>query len=72
MAEYNNARRAAVLRSLIDALTRASPGGGKPIEFYSRDALRYVESLESRISLKDPIPFYKGKRTKASSSAVRN
>ncbi|OQR69833.1 conserved oligomeric Golgi complex subunit 6-like [Tropilaelaps mercedesae] len=45
LTEYANARRAAVLRSLIDALTRATPGGGRPIEFYSRDALRYIGDI---------------------------
>lgn len=45
LAEYANARRAAVLRSFIDALTRTTPGGGKPIEFYSRDALRYIGDI---------------------------
>ncbi|XP_064457671.1 conserved oligomeric Golgi complex subunit 6-like [Ornithodoros turicata] len=44
--ECSNARRASVVRNFIDALTRGGPGGNpRPIEVYSRDALRYVGDM---------------------------
>ncbi|UYV83028.1 COG6 [Cordylochernes scorpioides] len=44
--ECANARRAAVVRSFIDALTRGGPGGMPcPIELHSHDPLRYVGDM---------------------------
>lgn len=44
--EYANARRAAVVRSFIDALTRGGTGGTpRPIETHSHDPLRYVGDM---------------------------
>lgn len=44
--EYANARRAAVVRSFIDALTRGGTGGTpRPIELHSHDPLRYVGDM---------------------------
>ncbi|XP_054707381.1 conserved oligomeric Golgi complex subunit 6-like [Uloborus diversus] len=44
--EYSNARRAAVVRSFIDALTRGGSGGTpRPIEMHSHDPLRYVGDM---------------------------
>ncbi|KAK7102644.1 conserved oligomeric Golgi complex subunit 6-like [Littorina saxatilis] len=40
--EYGTARRSAVVRGFIDALTRGGPGGTpRPIELHSHDPLRY-------------------------------
>ncbi|KFM60114.1 Conserved oligomeric Golgi complex subunit 6, partial [Stegodyphus mimosarum] len=44
--EYANARRAAVVRSFIDALTRGGSGGTpRPIEMHSHDPLRYIGDM---------------------------
>ncbi|XP_060599820.1 conserved oligomeric Golgi complex subunit 6-like isoform X2 [Ruditapes philippinarum] len=44
--EYGTARRTAVVRGLIDALTRGGPGGTpRPIELHSHDPLRYVGDM---------------------------
>src|SRR6218665_1622623 len=44
--EFSNARRAAVVRSFIDALTRGGPGGTpRPIELHSHDPLRYLGDM---------------------------
>ncbi|XP_067127837.1 conserved oligomeric Golgi complex subunit 6 [Centruroides vittatus] len=44
--EYANARRAAIVRGFIDALTRGGPGGmPRPIELHSHDPLRYVGDM---------------------------
>ncbi|XP_015930993.1 conserved oligomeric Golgi complex subunit 6 [Parasteatoda tepidariorum] len=44
--EYATARRAAVVRSFIDALTRGGVSGTpKPIEMHSHDPLRYVGDM---------------------------
>ncbi|KAL3852068.1 hypothetical protein ACJMK2_015756 [Sinanodonta woodiana] len=44
--EFGTARRTAVVRGLIDALTRGGPGGTpRPIELYSHDPLRYVGDM---------------------------
>ncbi|GAB6028326.1 Golgi transport complex subunit 6 [Chamberlinius hualienensis] len=44
--EFGAARRAAVVRSFIDALTRGGPGGNpRPIELHSHDPLRYVGDM---------------------------
>lgn len=44
--EYANARRAAVVRGFIDALTRGGAGGTpRPIELHSDDPLRYIGDM---------------------------
>nr|XP_006010269.2 PREDICTED: conserved oligomeric Golgi complex subunit 6 [Latimeria chalumnae] len=44
--EFGTARRNAVVRGFIDALTRGGPGGTpRPIEMYSHDPLRYVGDM---------------------------
>lgn len=44
--EYSTARRAAVVRGFIDALTRGGPGGTpRPIELHSHDPLRYTGDM---------------------------
>lgn len=41
--EFGTARRSAVVRGFIDALTRGGPGGTpRPIEMHSHDPLRYI------------------------------
>lgn len=43
--EFGTARRCAVVRGFIDALTRGGPGGTpRPIEMHSHDPLRYIYS----------------------------
>ncbi|XP_071798111.1 conserved oligomeric Golgi complex subunit 6-like isoform X2 [Asterias amurensis] len=44
--EYGTARRTAVVRGFIDALTRGGPGGTpRPIELHCHDPLRYVGDM---------------------------
>ncbi|KAH3820573.1 hypothetical protein DPMN_122317 [Dreissena polymorpha] len=44
--EFGTARRTAVVRGMIDALTRGGPGGTpRPIELHSHDPLRYVGDM---------------------------
>lgn len=44
--EFSTARRAAVVRAFIDALTRGGPGrGARPIELHSHDPMRYVGDM---------------------------
>lgn len=44
--EYGTARRTAVVRCFIDALTRGGPGGTpRPIELHSHDPVRYVGDM---------------------------
>ncbi|KAH9514306.1 Golgi transport complex subunit 6 [Bulinus truncatus] len=44
--EFGKARRSAVVRGFIDALTRGGPGGTpRPIELHSHDPLRYVGDM---------------------------
>ncbi|XP_077987894.1 conserved oligomeric Golgi complex subunit 6-like [Glandiceps talaboti] len=44
--EFGTARRTAVVRGFIDALTRGGPGGTpRPIELHSHDPLRYVGDM---------------------------
>ncbi|KAJ7341519.1 hypothetical protein JRQ81_005712 [Phrynocephalus forsythii] len=44
--EFATARRSAVVRGFIDALTRGGPGGTpRPIEMHSHDPLRYVGDM---------------------------
>ncbi|XP_033746599.1 conserved oligomeric Golgi complex subunit 6-like [Pecten maximus] len=44
--EFGTARRTAVVRGLIDALTRGGPGGmPRPIELHSHDPTRYVGDM---------------------------
>ncbi|CAL8349008.1 unnamed protein product [Arctogadus glacialis] len=44
--EFGTARRAAVVRGFIDALTRGGPGGTpRPIEMHSHDPMRYVGDM---------------------------
>ncbi|XP_076448028.1 conserved oligomeric Golgi complex subunit 6-like [Babylonia areolata] len=44
--EYGTARRSAVVRGFIDALTRGGPGGTpRPIELHSHDPLRYTGDM---------------------------
>ncbi|XP_050411932.1 conserved oligomeric Golgi complex subunit 6 [Patella vulgata] len=44
--EFGTARRSAVVRGFIDALTRGGPGGTpRPIELHSHDPLRYVGDM---------------------------
>ncbi len=44
--EYGTARRNAIVRGFIDALTRGGPGGmPRPIELSSHDPLRYVGDM---------------------------
>nr|XP_057936239.1 conserved oligomeric Golgi complex subunit 6 isoform X1 [Doryrhamphus excisus] len=44
--EFGTARRNAVVRGFIDALTRGGPGGTpRPIEMHSHDPLRYVGDM---------------------------
>ncbi|XP_005736030.1 conserved oligomeric Golgi complex subunit 6 isoform X1 [Pundamilia nyererei] len=44
--EFGTARRCAVVRGFIDALTRGGPGGTpRPIEMHSHDPLRYVGDM---------------------------
>lgn len=46
MDEYGTARRNAIVRGFIDALTRGGPGGTpRPIELSSHDPLRYVGDM---------------------------
>ncbi|PVD24289.1 hypothetical protein C0Q70_14760 [Pomacea canaliculata] len=46
MDEYGTARRSAVVRGFIDALTRGGPGGTpRPIELHSHDPLRYTGDM---------------------------
>uniref|UniRef100_A0A8C5LRM5 Conserved oligomeric Golgi complex subunit 6 n=1 Tax=Leptobrachium leishanense TaxID=445787 RepID=A0A8C5LRM5_9ANUR len=46
MDEFGTARRSAVVRGFIDALTRGGPGGTpRPIEMHSHDPLRYVGDM---------------------------
>lgn len=41
--EFGTARRSAVVRGFIDALTRGGPGGTpRPIEMHSHDPMRYI------------------------------
>uniref|UniRef100_A0A8C4RY16 Component of oligomeric golgi complex 6 n=1 Tax=Erpetoichthys calabaricus TaxID=27687 RepID=A0A8C4RY16_ERPCA len=44
--EFGTARRCAVVRGFIDALTRGGPGGTpRPIEIHSHDPMRYVGDM---------------------------
>ena len=44
--EFSTARRAAVVRCFVDALTRGGPGGvPRPIELHSHDPLRYLGDM---------------------------
>ena len=44
--EFGAARRTAIVRGFIDALTRGGPGGTpRPIELVSHDPLRYVGDM---------------------------
>lgn len=44
--EFGTARRSAVVRGFIDALTRGGPGGTpRPIEMHSHDPLRYLKNI---------------------------
>uniref|UniRef100_A0A673K6N2 Conserved oligomeric Golgi complex subunit 6 n=1 Tax=Sinocyclocheilus rhinocerous TaxID=307959 RepID=A0A673K6N2_9TELE len=44
--EFGTARRSAVVRGFIDALTRGGPGGTpRPIEMHSHDPMRYVGDM---------------------------
>ncbi|XP_013406875.1 conserved oligomeric Golgi complex subunit 6 [Lingula anatina] len=44
--EFGTARRTAIVRGFIDALTRGGPGGTpRPIELHSHDPLRYVGDM---------------------------
>lgn len=44
--EFGTARRCAVVRGFIDALTRGGPGGTpRPIEMHSHDPLRYISEV---------------------------
>lgn len=43
--EYCNARKATVVQLFIDALTKGSENGSKPIEFYANDAKRYIGDI---------------------------
>uniref|UniRef100_A0A7N6FB46 Conserved oligomeric Golgi complex subunit 6 n=1 Tax=Anabas testudineus TaxID=64144 RepID=A0A7N6FB46_ANATE len=44
--EFGTARRCAVVRGFIDALTRGGPGGTpRPIEMHSHDPMRYVGDM---------------------------
>ncbi|XP_077014146.1 conserved oligomeric Golgi complex subunit 6 isoform X2 [Tamandua tetradactyla] len=44
--EFGTARRSAVVRGFIDALTRGGPGGTpRPIEMHAHDPLRYVGDM---------------------------
>lgn len=46
MDEFGTARRCAVVRGFIDALTRGGPGGTpRPIEMHSHDPMRYYSNL---------------------------
>lgn len=46
--EFAGARRGAVVRCFIDALTRGGPGGTpRPIELYSHDPVRLVGNYHS-------------------------
>ena len=46
MDEFATARRAAVVRCFIDALTRGGPAGTpRPIELHSHDPLRYLGDM---------------------------
>ena len=41
--EFTTARRTAVVRAFLDALTHGGPGGTpKPIEMHAHDPLRYI------------------------------
>lgn len=43
--EFGTARRCAVVRGFIDALTRGGPGGTpRPIEMHSHDPMRYLSN----------------------------
>lgn len=45
--EFGTARRSAVVRGFIDALTRGGPGGTpRPIEMHSHDPMRYISLSE--------------------------
>ncbi|XP_064638798.1 conserved oligomeric Golgi complex subunit 6-like [Lineus longissimus] len=44
--EFGTARRTAIVRGFIDALTRGGPGGTpRPIELHSHDPLRYIGDM---------------------------
>ena len=43
--EYCVARRSAVAKSFLEALTRGGSGTSKPIELHSHDPLRYVGDM---------------------------
>lgn len=46
LSEFATARRTAVVRAFIDALTHGGPGGTpKPIELHAHDALRYISDM---------------------------
>jgi hypothetical protein len=51
LAEVTTARRTAVVRHFIEALTRGGPGGSpRPIELNSHDPLRYARLCRSSFS----------------------
>ncbi|CAH0404880.1 unnamed protein product [Chilo suppressalis] len=43
--EYCSARKATTVQSFIDALTKGTDNGSKPIEFYANDAKRYIGDI---------------------------
>ncbi|KAK0400775.1 hypothetical protein QR680_015445 [Steinernema hermaphroditum] len=45
LQEYCTARRNHIVRAYIDALTKGTSGGGKPIEQSSHDILRYIGDM---------------------------
>ncbi|CAI9574321.1 unnamed protein product [Staurois parvus] len=50
--EFGTARRSAVVRGFIDALTRGGPGGTpRPIEMHSHDPLRYLKNINKHVYL---------------------
>lgn len=50
--EFGTARRCAVVRGFIDALTRGGPGGTpRPIEMHSHDPMRYICYLQYELNI---------------------
>ena len=57
--EFGTARRCAVVRGFIDALTRGGPGGTpRPIEMHSHDPMRYIAVAE-RLSVSLLLFYWK-------------
>ncbi|KAG6459299.1 conserved oligomeric Golgi complex subunit 6 [Manduca sexta] len=53
--EYCSARKATIVQLFIDALTKGTTSGSKPIEFYANDAKRYIGDILTWVYQAIPI-----------------